>query len=132
MDESKLVLPRPVPPPPLTFADPKSVRAALELLKTAKNPLVIVGKVPIGLCPALASLLRAFGTHRVFCILCYQGTAYARAEAEATHFVYVQANRCCCGEARLAPHLPSSLFGQQRKDRPSVPSHPDGQGSAVR
>lgn len=59
MDESKLVLPRPVPPPPLTFADPKSVRAALELLKTAKNPLVIVGK----------------------------GTAYARAEAEATHFV---------------------------------------------
>ncbi len=65
MDESKLVLPRPVPPPPLTFADPKSVRAALELLKHAKNPLVIVGKVPIGLCPTLAPLLRAFGTHRV-------------------------------------------------------------------
>jgi hypothetical protein len=65
MDESKLVLPRPVPPPPLTFADPKSVRAALELLKNAKNPLVIVGKVPIGLFPTLAPLLSAFDTHRV-------------------------------------------------------------------
>jgi thiamine pyrophosphate-dependent acetolactate synthase large subunit-like protein len=45
--EDKLVLPLPIPPPPQTFADPKSVRAALDLLKTAKNPLVIVGKVPI-------------------------------------------------------------------------------------
>lgn len=45
IDESKLVLPRPIPPPPLTFADPHAIQSALGLLKTAKNPLVIVGKV---------------------------------------------------------------------------------------
>lgn len=32
------------PPPPKVFADPQQVAHAVELLKTAKNPLVIVGK----------------------------------------------------------------------------------------
>lgn len=45
LDEDKLVLPTPIPPPPLTYAEPQSIRAALDLLRTAKNPLVIVGKV---------------------------------------------------------------------------------------
>jgi len=32
------------PPPPLSLADPQAVKQAVDLLRTAKNPLVIVGK----------------------------------------------------------------------------------------
>jgi len=45
IDEAALKLPRPIPPPPLTLADPAAVQAAINLLRSAKNPLVIVGKV---------------------------------------------------------------------------------------
>jgi len=59
IDEAALKLPRPIPPPPLTLADPAAVQAAINLLRSAKNPVVIVGK----------------------------GAAYGRAEKEVTHFV---------------------------------------------
>jgi 2-hydroxyacyl-CoA lyase 1 len=59
IDESKLHFPGVCPPPPLTYADPQGVAEALRLLKSAHNPLVIIGK----------------------------GAAYARAENEIKQFV---------------------------------------------
>lgn len=59
IDEAKLTFPPPCPQVPRTFADPRAVVSALQLLKTARNPLIIVGK----------------------------GAAYARAEDEVHQFV---------------------------------------------
>ncbi len=44
MDEDEVVYPPAVPEPPRTLADPDSVDAALEALRSASNPLVIIGK----------------------------------------------------------------------------------------
>lgn len=126
MDESKLVLPRPVPPPPLTFADPKSVRAALELLKNAKNPLVIVGKVPIGLysCP-IAS-----------CIRHSQSSLFSATRAPPTLVLRLKPLILCTFKPTVCVVVTlifsPQLTGQQRNDRSSVPSHADGQGCAIR
>ncbi len=57
--ESEIETPARCPEPPLSLADPKSVERALEVLRSAERPLVIVGK----------------------------GAAYARAESEVRAFV---------------------------------------------
>ena len=59
IEEENIEQPPRVPDPPRTFADPTSVEAAIEALKTAERPLVILGK----------------------------GAAYSRAEAEVLDFI---------------------------------------------
>lgn len=44
VDESELEKVQPLPPPPLSLAPNSEVKRALQFLKSAKNPLVIVGK----------------------------------------------------------------------------------------
>jgi len=59
IEEDAVVYPPAVPPPPRTIAPNESIAAAVEALKSAENPLVIIGK----------------------------GAAYARAEDEVRQFI---------------------------------------------
>jgi 2-hydroxyacyl-CoA lyase 1 len=58
-EEQAPAQPPPIPDPPRPFADPAAVRAALDVLRQAERPLVVIGK----------------------------GAAYAQAEQEVQHFI---------------------------------------------
>ncbi len=78
-DDSKVEYLPPVPAPPRPLADPNAAVSAIELLKNARSPLVVIGKV--SRLPFLYSVpLFNFTIH-------LQGAAYAGAEDEIRHFV---------------------------------------------
>ena len=62
------------PDPPVTVADGKAISSAVSLLKTAKYPLVIIGK---------GNLLLLYTVQVYICMsITYLGAAYSGAEAE--------------------------------------------------